>query len=314
MTDLESIPPPTGPVDLSGFCRVSRLVLGATLGASLCVSHASAAQPEPSATSTDPVATDGGPDTARAVRTQPDPETCVEAHEKAVDFADGAQLLEARDRFSVCVAPACPRVIRDECASELSRLRSRLPSVVFAATNEAGNDMTDVTVTLAGRAILHTLTSRAISLNPGRYEFQLSSSDGTTEKRVVLLREGEQQRRVEVRFPGTAQLAPLVQLPPLDDSPWTPPVVISTVVGALGLVSFGYFAIAGTSMESCSPHCAEDEIASMRVHYAIADVSLLVGLAGITTAIILYEPNQSAVRARLTPTRGGVGLDAAWAF
>lgn len=252
---------------------------------------------------------------ARVVRTQPSADTCVSAHERGVDFADAGRLLDARNKFSVCVSGTCPAVIRDECASELSKLRSRIPSVVFVAKNEAGRDITDVTVKLDGKLLANSLTSRAIPLEPGPYEFHFTSREGATATRVILLREGEQQRRVRVEFPGSAPMPAPLEAPPVQrSSPWTPPVVISTVVGTLGLVSFGYFALAGTSLEGCAPHCTAEEVSALRLDYAMADLSLLVGLAGITTAVILYESPSDDVSAHVSPRRNGITLQTAWRF
>ncbi len=242
----------------------------------------------------------------------------MDAHEKAVDQADTEHLLEARDAFAVCVSATCPRVIREECASELSRLRSRIPTVVFVARNESGEDVTDVTVALGNKSLVRGLTSRAIPLNPGRYAFVLTAADGRTVTESVLLREGEQQRRVEVQFPGAASFEEKGSSVPMgaSASPWTAPVVVSAMLGTLGILSFGYFALSGTAVEGCSPNCTGEEVSALRRDYAIADLSLLVGIAGLTTAVLLYESpdGREATAGLQARPEGGLQLQSAWRF
>jgi hypothetical protein len=60
-------------------------------------------------------------------------------------------------------------------------------------------------------------------------------------------------------------------------------------VAVLGLAGFAVFGTRGRSAESrlqttCSPHCSEDQISSVRTQYAVADVSLGVGLASLGLA------------------------------
>jgi hypothetical protein len=73
-------------------------------------------------------------------------------------------------------------------------------------------------------------------------------------------------------------------------------------VAAFALGSFSYFAIAGKTLEknrarTCSPSCTDDQVAPVRRDYAIADVSLGVGVIAAGLATWLFLRARSAPRA-----------------
>lgn len=240
-------------------------------------------------------------------------DSCVAAHERALERLDAHDWLAARNRLERCAEVFCPAVVRDECAKQLGRLVPRIPRIVLAARDQAGQDLVDVRVYANGVLLLPELGAESVPLNPGRYRFEFVGPGGVKATRDVLVREGEVKRRIDVVFsPPTAQPA-APPPPPTPDTIWTPPVTISAVVAATGLAFFGFFAINGKSVESCRPNCTGSEVDRLRRDYLVADISLGVALlaAGVGTYLVYHQPRSSpTVSARLNARPDGGFLSA----
>jgi len=241
----------------------------------------------------------------------------VFAHEHALERLDAHDWLAARDDLETCANASCPTIVREECATQLGRLIPRIPRVVFAARDREGHDLTDVQVHANGALLLSQLGAEGVSMNPGRYRFELVGPGGTKAEQDVLLREGEVKRRVDVVFSPSAVRADGPRQAPAQRTIWTPPVTVSAVVAATGLAFFGFFAITGKSIESCSPDCTQREVDRLRRDYLVADVSLGVALvaAGTGAYLIWNQPRAApCITARLGHRSGGAVLSAALDF
>jgi hypothetical protein len=90
-------------------------------------------------------------------------------------------------------------------------------------------------------------------------------------------------------------------------------------VGVLGLASFAFFGLSGSSKQSdldsrnCKPNCPQDDVDTIKRNYLIADISLGVGAASLVAASVFYftrsssqEPGPSnSVSVGVAPTTGG---------
>lgn len=237
-------------------------------------------------------------------------EACVLAHERAIAQLDEAQLLEADESLRACIKPACPAIVRDECAAERHALKERLPTVVLVAKDAGGDDLTNVRVTVNGEPLLDSLGSQAVRMNPGEYEFAFLGPDGQRGQREVVLREGELRRRVQVEFGQLARTGEVALEAPRT-SRWTTPFVVSAAASAAGLASFAYFGLSGIHTERCAPQCTETELSTLRRQYLAADISLGVGVAGAAAATLfwLYPPGHGpswSSALLLTPERAAM--------
>jgi hypothetical protein len=81
----------------------------------------------------------------------------------------------------------------------------------------------------------------------------------------------------------------------------------TAAVGVLGIADFAVAGALGLAKKhavestNCAPFCSAGEVNDIRTHYAIADVGLAVGVAGIFTAGILFLTRP----VRTAPTRAG---------
>jgi hypothetical protein len=80
--------------------------------------------------------------------------------------------------------------------------------------------------------------------------------------------------------------------PPASSKKLVLPIVFASI-GVVGVASFAAFGLMGKSQRSslassCAPYCTSDDVSPVRTKYAIADVSLLVGLASLGVATWLF--------------------------
>jgi len=230
---------------------------------------------------------------------------CVRAYEQAQEERQSDKLLEAREHLRGCAQEACPAFIRSDCNAWSHELQSEMPSVVFTARS-AGRDLTDVGVSSGERVLASRIDGAAIELDPGEYDFRFTSPGMQPVTHHVRISRGERYlQRVEFvpspKEPAAEHRA--ASLPPPAQRSAVLPAVFGGVA-VLGLAGFAVFGTRGRSAESrlqttCSPHCSEDQISSVRTQYAVADVSLGVGLASLGLAAyfaLRSSPEQRAAQ------------------
>ena len=249
-----------------------------TLG-SLSIGTARAGEPDTGPTSTPA-------DSASAV--------CVKAYEQAQEQRHSGKLLAARVQLQSCAREECPEFIRNDCAAWYDALQAEMPTVVFAARS-ARRDLTDVRVSLGKRVLTSRIDGEAIELDPGEYDLEFSAPGMQPLTERVLISRGERNRlqRVELlpSVTGADAVGKPASLPAPTQRSWLAPAVLGGVA-IVGLSSFGVLAAWGHSAESalettCSPHCSEAQISSVKTKYTAADVSLAVGLASLGLATYL---------------------------
>jgi hypothetical protein len=95
--------------------------------------------------------------------------------------------------------------------------------------------------------------------------------------------------------------------------PAAAPIPVASIalagVAVVGLGSFTFFALSGKSTEhdlagSCGPRCSDDEVSPVKTKYAIADVSLLIGIAAAAVAVVLAVPSITSGHAKTASLAG----------
>ena len=247
-----------------------------------------------------------------------DAKQCVEQNNDGAQKRDEHHLIAARDAYRACVAEReCPEIIRSECDSALTDLKTAIPTLLVAVIDDQQHDITGATLTLDGKPI--ALDGSTVEVDPGSHQLVAQSGELSSELQVVAI-ESDANRRVELvlRSPHANEPAP----GPLSSEPATPPrskvpAYVLGGVGAAGLASFGVFAGLGYSkktgtLDKCKPYCDASDVKSVRTDYLIADISLGVSLVALAGAgyWLLTTPKEAPPQAS-APKPFSVGFAAA---
>jgi hypothetical protein len=262
--------------------------------------------------------------TAPAGAEKPTKKSCATANEASQAHRAAGHLLEAREELIACAVPECPRLVRGDCAERLVEVERALPTVVFQVVDEAGNDLTDVTVTDNGHHLADRLDGRAFTLDPGDHALRFEALGmPVVEKRFVLL-EGAKGRLERVSLappPPPVAVAPpppsAPPPPPRSDGPSLVPPVLLLSAGvaqlAVGGVLLGLSASRLNDLQGsgCSPTCNPSSWEPWRTRSVVGDVLLVTG--GVTAASgiiwwIALPHAKSAPAVGVTPLLGGAAL------
>jgi hypothetical protein len=155
--------------------------------------------------------------------------TCTDASSQGQIQRDAHKFVEARNQFLVCAKQECPSVVRKDCTTWLEQVQASLPTVVPIATDEAGNSLPGVKVSLDGKLLLEKIDGRSVEVNPGTYTFTFESPDGTKAEKQVVVAEGEKDKRVTATIakPGAVPTA-AAPPPSITDAPAPAPTPLST--------------------------------------------------------------------------------------
>jgi hypothetical protein len=254
----------------------------------------------------------------------PDKLECARSFEQGQRLRQAHQLRAAKAELLVCVEN-CSSVLRQECLSWLGDVEAALPSLIIAARAADGSVLTSVHMLVDGVEVAGGLT-QPLELDPGDRDIVLDAPGLARLEQHVFLREGERYRRIDLTLatapsaappPATAATADAtgpVSAPPQrgDGAPIVRPVpAIVYALGGLGVVAAAvgtYFQIAGMSQQSglgtCKPSCPESQIDSARTSLWVGNVTLVVAVASLATAAVLYLTRPPSRRAS-----GGLDVD-----
>lgn len=258
-----------------------------------------------------------------------DPVVCARNYEEAQRLRKAKQLLSATDALIACAQPDCPPAVVRDCARWLNEVRAETPSVVFAARDESGRDLQDLTVHHGERQIASRIDGAAVHLDPGPHELRFRASDGRSVTISVVIRQGEKNRLIDVVLPRPAgdraakpaepSRSPRLPSRAEPQGPSSEPVdPLPIALAGAGVVALGSFAYFGWTARSnvnemndrCAPRCSEYEIDSARTRALVADISLGVGVLALTGAAALtwVWPASPRPAAAVVITPGSMGL------
>jgi hypothetical protein len=246
---------------------------------------------------------------------------CVGAHRQAQIDRKARALMSAVENLRRCADAACPKLIASDCAEWLLETERGLPSIVVVATGPGGGDVQEVRVSIDGNLLVDRSTGGAIDVDPGEHRFRFELAGEAPIELTIVVREGEQRRRIEVAFgaeraredrAGTASAVPAQEH--AGAGPW--PYALGAV-GIVGLGGFAYFGYRGLRIKSelddqnCKPACSQARVDEANRQFLIADISLGVGVAALGAATYLWlssrEPEPpSALRVEASPRRAYV--------
>jgi hypothetical protein len=261
-----------------------------------------------------------------AARASDDKRACLSTYEAAQRARHKGALVAAAKDLAQCVRPACPEVLRRDCASWQIEVERATPSVVFAARAE-GSDVRAVRVFVDDVLVAERIDDDAYPLDPGRHvvRFELGALLASSE---VTLAEGQKRQRVEVGFeslvltPAPKTAGPAEPRAPPPPPPIAPPArpILPFVLGAAGLAAIGagaFFEVQAfgrkRDLDACRPMCTQDQVDATHRSFFTGDLFLALGGASIGAGVLTYLllPRSSpAMKVEPTPTGARLRFEA----
>ncbi len=235
---------------------------------------------------------------------------CIGAHTTGQELRLHGKWRDARLRFASCAASSCPAPVAADCTRWATELAARLPTVILSAQAPDGSDTIDVRLTLDGAPFADRLPTTAIELDPGEHVLRFEHPGWTAASPKLVVREGEKDRRVVVRF---GLPAPALAIAPEAPAPRS----ASRALGVTMLVVAGIAAGVGTpfgivgkvreddlASEPCgkSGTCDPGAVAGVRRDYWTAGIAAGVGVVALAVGIWQLAVHPSSP--------SGVGADA----
>lgn len=132
---------------------------------------------------------------------------CVDANTEAQDLRRTGKLLAAREALRMCAKDACPRLVRTDCTKRQDEVEAAIPSIVFVAKNAAGEDLSDVAVTVDGKPLIDHLDGTSLDVDPGQHSFVFTTAGQPAKTLQFVIRETERGRRETVVIGSPAHAA-----------------------------------------------------------------------------------------------------------
>lgn len=260
--------------------------------------------------------------TSAPVAWSADPTTtdCLTASEASLKQRGEHKLREARRQLLVCSAPNCPADVRNECLRRVDQVNAAIPTIIFEAKDAAGNDVSDVSVTMDGEALADRLEGTAISLDPGQHVFHFEAAGQPPVDKTLVIHEAEKDRHEQIVIGAGPSATPSVvptRVTPLQgstvtnpalgpgtaSSSWSTQKTTSLVVGGVGvagLIAGGVFAgIASAKWSASKTECssgggcpqysqAVSDHDSASTAATVSTVAVVVGGAAVVAAAVLW--------------------------
>jgi hypothetical protein len=231
----------------------------------------------------------------------PEKSACVEAHASGQELRLAGQWVLAARLFQTCASTVCPTAVTADCKVWYDEIHQLTPSIVIAALTAEGVDTVDATLSIDGKVVAERIPSVAVDLDPGEHMVRVQHARWRAVERHIVLREGEKDRRVVLRFSA----------PPRATSSSTPALgVLAIAGGSVALVTGLTFGVLGKTREdelADSPcgrtgTCAHHDVDVVRERYWIGGIGAGIGIAaialGVWSVLTQHRPDQVGLRGR----------------
>jgi hypothetical protein len=268
--------------------------------------------------------------TASARAALADDAACIAASEKALTLRKQGKLHAAIGQLAVCAAAACPDEVKADCGQRIEAVRAEMPTLILAAKDGAGNDLSAATVTMDGAPLAGALDGQAITLDPGEHTFTFTIAGQPPLEKKLVLRQGEKDRHESVVLGPAVITTPPPPTPPLPPpSSWSTGKTLAIVSAGLGVVGvglgvmFGAYAKSSQSREKndCSAttcwsypqgledyHTAQKDATGATIAYVAGGALVATGVVLWLTAPRKPGPPQASARAvHMAPAIVGTG-------
>ena len=252
---------------------------------------------------------------------------CNTAYESSLKLHDLHKLRAERSQLLRCAVADCREDIRRVCGSGLEKVDTGIPTIVFAAKDASGADLSAVKVTMDGEVLAERLEGSALSIDPGEHTFTFETAGQPPVTKKLVMQESQKDRREVITF-GTATTATTGAPTTTGGLPSTPPPgmeesqgmgtqkILAIVAGGIGVVGLGLGTVFGVmansqknAAQSACPNnpCATQDGVSKWSDAGstgnISTIGFIVGGVGVAGAAVLWftAPSSSSAQVGVGP-------------
>jgi hypothetical protein len=169
---------------------------------------------------------------------------CIEANASAQRLRLAEKLDAAHKELLTCANPACPAIVRDDCARRLDEIDRAQPSVIFDVKDASGQDMANVTVRVDGTVVTTRLDGAPRIVDPGVHVFTFEAAGSAPVTRTFVIKEEEKGRRERIVM--TPEQVPLEPRPSAPASTaWSAQRVVGVGLAGLGVAAIAVGSVFG---------------------------------------------------------------------
>ncbi len=132
---------------------------------------------------------------------------CNAAFEQGQQTRDDGKYHTARESFLACSRPICPKVMVGLCTKWSREVDESMPTIVLAAKDSAGADVSDARVTADGTSIATSLDGKPIEIDPGSHKLRFEREGSDPVEQTVVIKAGEKLRNIRVTLKSGAPVA-----------------------------------------------------------------------------------------------------------
>lgn len=230
----------------------------------------------------------------------PDTIACAAAFEEAQILAKHGKVVAAVRRAQTCIVDSCGSAVVTECLKFYEEARASMPSVVLAARDTHGNDLTTVDVRIDGEPVKVNINGE-VPLDPGKHDILFLAPGLPSAAKEILLHPGEKLRMVSVVLQVVLQEsvgsqhssgAPVAMASDPSNRKRTLRI-LSGISAGIGAVAFGSFAgwrvVAmdqyNTLRTQCAGHCLQDQVNTVSNNLTLSNVALGTGIAAAALSV-----------------------------
>ncbi|MDB5216976.1 MAG: uncharacterized protein JWO86_4903 [Myxococcaceae bacterium] len=194
-------------------------------------------------------------------------------------------------------------MLRADCAGVLAEVRSALPTIVFAADDGNGHELTAVKVYAGAELIASKLDGRAIPVDPGAVELRFEVPGQPPLVTTRMIREGEKSRVIRISLGGAGAAGDPEKSNGGIDRAQSPSPKRSTVgwvlpsslagVGAAALGVALYMRLRFDSRVddlrgSCAPDCTQQQRSDVSGALVASNVALGAGIGALALGVATW--------------------------
>jgi hypothetical protein len=131
---------------------------------------------------------------------------CLAASDASLKLGNDHKLRAERAQLLVCADASCPADIRLECARRVDEVNARVPTLIFAAKDASGADLSAVKVTMDGEVLAERLEGTAFPIDPGEHTFTFETAGQAPVTRTLIIQEAQKDRHESIAFGAPAIL------------------------------------------------------------------------------------------------------------